>query len=226
MSDPLDSAQWWVRGPFIVVGLAGWYWTQSLVSRRTSIVGSHTTKENAVGDFGLVLLAAPHRYLATHRAAANALLISSSAIIDVLGGFLLAVSVFGPTIRPFLALLIVFALRQICQLICALPPPPGMIWRSPGFPSLLVTYHVANDFFFSGHTGLAVLGAIELMRFGGEPWLPAGVAIIVFECLAVLVLRAHYTIDVLAGAIIAHYAAILAADWAPWCDALLARVAQ
>jgi hypothetical protein len=226
MSEPSDIAPWWVRGPFILVGLAAWFWTQSLVSRRANIVGGYTTAGAPVGDLGLELLAAPHRYLTTHRAAANALLIASSAIIDLLGGFLLVVSIVGPTIRPFLGLVIVFALRQLCQMICALPPPPGMIWRSPGFPSLLVTYHVANDFFFSGHTGLAVFGAIELMRLGGEPWLPVGVAIIVFECLTVMVLRAHYTIDVLTGAIVAHYAAILAAEWAPWCDGLLLQIAQ
>jgi len=49
------------------------------------------------------------------------------------------------------------------QAVCALPPPPNMIWHYPGFPSLLVTYHVANDFFFSGHTAIAVFGAIELV---------------------------------------------------------------
>ena len=222
MTDPPEPAPWWLRGPFILVGLAGWFWTQSLVSRRSSIVGKTVCPDNAVGDAVLALLAGPHRYLTTHPAAANTLLIVTSAVIDVLGVFLLAVSVFGPTIRPFLALLSIFALRQLCQIACALPPPPGMIWRNPGFPSLLVTYHVANDFFFSGHTALAVLGAIELMRFGGPAWLPVGVAIIVLECMAVLMLRAHYTLDVFTGAVVAHYAAMLAAEWAPWCDAALA----
>jgi hypothetical protein len=222
MTEPPEPAPWWLRGPFILVGLAGWFWTQSLVSRRSAIVGKTVCPDNAVGDALLAALAGPHRYLTTHPTAANALLIISSAVIDVLGLFLLGVSVFGPTIRPFLALLMVFLLRQLCQMACALPPPPGMIWRYPGFPSLLVTYHVANDFFFSGHTALAVVGAIELMRIGGAPWVPVGVAIIVLECTAVLVLRAHYTLDVFTGAVVAHYAAILASEWAPWCDVALA----
>jgi hypothetical protein len=222
MTEPPEPAPWWVRGPFILVGLAGWHWTQVLVSRRSRIVGASVCPDNAVGDAVLAMLAGPHRYLATHPAAANVLLIGTSAVIDVLGVFLLGVSVFGATIRPFLALLLTFALRQLCQAACALPAPPGMIWRYPGFPSLLVTYHVANDFFFSGHTALAVVGAIELMRIGGPAWIPIGVAIIVIECTAVLVLRAHYTMDVFTGAIVAHYAAILAAEWAPWCDAVLA----
>jgi hypothetical protein len=222
MTEPPEPAPWWLRAPLILIGLAAWHWTQSLVSRRSEIVGKTVCPENAVGDAVLTLLAGPHCYLATHPGAANALLICTSAVIDVLGVFLLGASVFGPTIRPFLGLLLIFALRQICQMACALPPPPGMIWRYPGFPSLLVTYHVANDFFFSGHTALAVFGAIELVEFGGTPWLPVAIAIIVLECTAVLALRAHYTLDVFTGAIVAHYAAILAREGAPWCDAMLA----
>jgi hypothetical protein len=69
----------------------------------------------------------------------------------------------------FLGLLTLYALRQICQGLCALPPPERMIWRYPGFPSLLVTYGTATDLFFSGHTAIAVYGAIELGHVGG-PW--------------------------------------------------------
>ena len=47
-----------------------------------------------------------------------------------------------------------------------MPAPPGIIWRHPGFPSLFVTYAVGNDFFFSGHTALAVFGAIQLASLG------------------------------------------------------------
>jgi hypothetical protein len=47
-----------------------------------------------------------------------------------------------------------------------------MIWHDPGFPSLLVTDHVANDFFFSGHTAIALFGALELSRFRRN-WLTA-----------------------------------------------------
>ena len=63
-----------------------------------------------------------------------------------------------------------------------------------------MTYEVGNDFFFSGHTALAVLGAIEAVHLG-SPWLGlAAVVIALGEMLTVLVLRAHYTLDVVAGA--------------------------
>ena len=106
----------------------------------------------------------------THDRAANAALITSSIFIDLFGLSLIGAAIFGPTFAPFLAILIVFGLRQICQGLCTLPPPPGIIWRNPGFPALLVTYDVGNDFFFSGHTALAVLGALQA-AYLGPPWL-------------------------------------------------------
>ena len=101
-----------------------------------------------------------------------------------------------------------------------------MIWRDPSVPSVLVTYDVATDFFFSGHTGLAVLGAVELSRVGGRKWLALGVAIAIFEATTVLVLRAHYTMDVFTGAVAARYASILASRIAPWCDRMLGSLAR
>lgn len=41
--------------------------------------------------------------------------------------------------------MIVLGLRQIMEALAALPSPPNAIWHYPGFPSLLVTYGVANE---------------------------------------------------------------------------------
>src|SRR6267378_6870577 len=138
-------------------------------------------------------------YFAQNLRAANALLIVSSALIDALGLFLLGRWLFGGSVRPVLGLFLLMTLRQAMQAICALPPPPNMIWHYPGFPSLLVTYKVANDFFFSGHTAIAVFGANELSRLR-RTWLTAiAILIACFEVATVLILRAHYTMDVFAG---------------------------
>lgn len=222
--NPHTTTSWWLgvacRAAFVVVGLAAWFWTQGLIGSRTQPAESPT----GIGDGVHELLAPANRYLTKHPIAADRLLICSSAVIDLLGVFLLASSIFGPSVRPFLGLLLLFMMRQICQLLCALPPPEGVIWRAPGIPSLLVTYDVATDFFFSGHTGLAVLGAVELARVGGRRWMWLGLLIVLFEASAVLVLRAHYTMDVFTGAVAARYASILALRWAPWCDGWLARL--
>jgi hypothetical protein len=192
-----------LRAGIIGLALAGWYLSQSLI-------GSRGPGGGGIGDALHELSAPLHRYFFAHPRWANAVLIVSSALIDVLGLFLILASIFGPSIRPFAGLLILFIMRQACQSLCALPAPPGMIWRNPGFPSLLVTYGVANDFFFSGHTAIAVLGAIEIARLC--PWWLglAAAAIAVFEAGVVLVFRAHYTMDIFTAAVAAFCAAGLA----------------
>jgi membrane-associated phospholipid phosphatase len=192
-----------LRAGLVVCALVAWFWSQAMI-------GSRSLKDGAIGD-GIHELTAPlNRYLLQHASAANATLIISSLFIDAFGIFLIGAGIFGPTLRPFVALLILFSFRQTCQALCALPEPKDMIWRYPGFPSLLVTYGTGNDFFISGHTAVAVLGAIELARMG-PLWLAIIAGVVAFlEATTVIVLRAHYTMDVLAAACAAGCAAIVA----------------
>lgn len=176
--------------------MAVWFWTQSLLGARVSPGGGI--------DDGLHNLTAPlNAYLQSAPRAANALLIVSSALIDAIAIFLLGSWIFAGRLRPFLGLGILLLARQAMQALVSLPAPPGIIWHHPGVPSLLVTYGVADDFFFSGHTAIAVFGATELARFR-RTWLTVlAVCVVIFEIAAVLVLRAHYTMDVFAGALAA-----------------------
>jgi hypothetical protein len=189
-----------IRIGLTIVALALWFWTQSLI-------GARSVPSSGIGDSLHNATASANFYLHAHPSASNALLIVSSAVIDLLGILLLARWIFAGDRRPFLSLVLVLALRQVMQACVALPEPQGAIWHNPGFPSLLVTYGVAHDYFFSGHTAIAVLGAAELTRYG-KGWLTvAGVAIVIFEILTVLVLRAHYTMDVFTGLMTGLYAA-------------------
>src|SRR5258706_9147470 len=185
------------------VALVVWFYTQSLIGARPSPAAG-------IGD-GLHGLTAPlNAYFLAHANAADALLIVSSGLIDLLALFLLLRWLFGESVRPFLGLFLLMVTRQIVQAFCALPAPPNMIWHYPGFPSLLVTYSVAGDYFFSGHTAIAVFSATEVARFR-EPWLTAlSILIVLFEMVTVLVLRAHYTMDVFTGLIAALLAAAVA----------------
>jgi hypothetical protein len=194
--------------------LALWFWTQSLI-------GARTAPANGIGDALHNATAGLNAYFSQNAGAANALLIVSSGLIDGLGLFLLGRWLFGGSVRPFLGLFLLMALRQLMQAICALPPPPNMIWHYPGFPSLLVTYHVANDFFFSGHTAIAVFGAIELSRLHRNWVTVAAVVLVLFEIATVLILRAHYTMDVFAGIVAALWIARLSERISPRLDRLI-----
>jgi hypothetical protein len=195
--------------------LVVWFWTQSLL-------GVRTAPANGVGDALHNLTAGLNSYFARNAGAANALLIVSSALIDALGVFLLGTWLFGGSVRPFLGLVLLMLLRQILQALCALPVPPGIIWHYPGFPSLLVTYHVANDFFFSGHTAIAVFGAIELSRFHRKWLTSAAILVALFEVAIVLMLRAHYTMDVFTGILAALWVARVSERLSPALDRRLA----
>jgi len=201
---------------FVVAGivLALWFWTQSLI-------GARTVPTSGIGDALHNLTAGLNSYFAQNIRAADALLIVSSALIDAMGLFLLGRWLFGGSVRPFLGLFLLMTLRQLMQAICALPPPPHMIWHYPGFPSLLVTYHVANDFFFSGHTAIAVFGAIEVSRLRRNWLTVSAVLLVIFEVATVLVLRAHYTMDVFTGIVAALWIANLSGRISPHLDRLI-----
>jgi hypothetical protein len=209
-----------VRFALVVAGIALWYWSQAVLGKRTPKVAY----EVPLADGIHVLTARLHQRYATSYAAGNRLLIISSLVIDLLGAYLLCTAIFGASIRPYLGLVMVFALRQICQVLCPLPAPAGMIWRYPGVPAVLVTYGTANDLFFSGHTAIAVYGAATLAGHWG-PWgLAIGLVIALFEAVTVLVLRAHYTMDVFTGIVCALWVYSLSGTFAPWVDETIRRL--
>lgn len=209
---------WSLRAALVGLGLAGWYATQAWIARRAF-------PDGAIGDRVHAWTAPLNRYLWENPRRADALLVATSLVIDLLGLFLVGSAILGPSIRPFLGLALLFALRQACQGLCALPAPERMIWRRPGFPSLLVTYATTSDLFFSGHTAIAVYGALELARWGGPVAAAVGAAIVLVEAATVLVLRAHYTMDVFAGAVAALWVYGAAAALSPGLDRWLARLA-
>jgi PAP2 superfamily C-terminal len=197
------GASFFIRVALTAIALILWFWSQKLIGNR----GAPAT---AIDDRLHDLTAPLNLYLYAHASAANLLLIVSSVIIDLLGIFLLMRWIFGASFRPFLGLLIVLGSRQIIQWLVALPAPPNSIWHYPGFPSLLVTYAVSNDYFFSGHTAIAVLAVTEIAHLR-KRWLTAlGILVAIFEIATVLVLRAHYTMDVFTGVVTGMYAAYLA----------------
>jgi len=208
-----------IRVGFVVAGIALWYWTQAILAKRVPKVAYEVPLTDGVH----VLTARFHHRYFTNERAGNRLLIASSLVIDLLGAYLLTSAIIGPSIRPYLGLVMVFALRQICQMLCPLPAPSGMVWRYPGVPAILVTYGTANDLFFSGHTAIAVYGAATLAGHLGTTGLVLGLLIAFFEALTVLILRAHYTMDVFTGIICALWVYSLSGNFAAWVDTAIAH---
>lgn len=230
------------RAGLIALALYGWFWSQSLIGVRPlpplpkNLDDAGVRRCFFIGDALHEALTPVTEFLRANPAHADMLLIVSSLCIDCFSIFFIFYSLFGPSVRPILGILITFFMRQSVQFICQLSAPNDMIWRDPGFPSLLVTYSVGSDFFFSGHTAIAVTCAIELMRIGNNMQRSCGSGYFLLDALAlsfvalevstVLVLRAHWTLDVFTGALAGRYATIVASWFAPLIDNVLASGKQ
>lgn len=207
-----------IKSGVALLAIGFWLFSQKLLGKR------NTAFSDVIHDYLHVLTDKVNAYLNKNANAARFLLISSSLVIDAIGIYIIASALFGPSIRPLFGLFFLFALRQVNQVITILPAPQRMIWKDPGFPSLFVTYGVSNDLFFSGHTALAVYGALELASLGGPLFVLLGIFIIFYEVVTVILLRAHWTMDVFAGAVTALWIFEIANRWSPALDNWLSHI--
>src|SRR6476619_3113390 len=101
-----------VRAGLVVAGIVTWFWTQAVLGKRVPKVAYEVPLTDGIH----VLTRRIHARYFTNEAAGNRLLIISSLVIDLLGAYLIGSAIFGVSIRPYLGLVMVFALRQVCQL--------------------------------------------------------------------------------------------------------------
>src|ERR1041384_2121473 len=113
-----------IRVLLILVGVGLWFWTQKLISRKVDLGAG-------VGDRLHDLTTPLHTWFNRNPRATNLTLIVTSALIDAIGIFLLASAILGSSLRPFIALFILFGLRQICQSISTMPKPAGVDRAAP-----------------------------------------------------------------------------------------------
>lgn len=186
---------------FVLCGFFLWHRSQSWIEARAQTLP--LTFQNTSIDFTHRLTEKGNIYLKNHPKFNRVLLILSSLGVDLLALYILFQGFAEEGFRILLAFFSVFVLRQFSQLILRLAQPGGMIWFDPKFPSLFVTYKVSNDFFFSGHTALAVLGALNVFEQQEFPWGILALLVAVFEIIYVIVLRVHWFLDVWVGALVA-----------------------
>jgi hypothetical protein len=83
--------------------------------------------------------------------------------------------------------------------------PDGYLWVYPGFPSIMVSYLKTNDFFYSGHCGLPIILFCEFKLLKMNFMAVFCIFTFLIEIFTMIVLRGHYSIDIISGAIISHY---------------------
>jgi hypothetical protein len=207
----LALAAWYVARYVIGSALAIWYPSWRLVGRKGS-TGNLVEISKFLSDSDLVLVMTEpiNRYLNEHIRVADRWLIASSLLLDQLGVLVLLCGIVVSSLRTCLGVGIVIVVHQICRALIVLPPPVGSIRRDPGFPSIFVNYEASNNMFLSRRTALALYGALALAGLAAT-WLTAiAVVVVLVQVVSVVVLRTHYTMDVLAGAFAALFASSLA----------------
>lgn len=136
----------------------------------------------------------------------NNLIIFSSITLDSL--LLIAFyrwTRYSSSYRLPLANVFFYITRAICQKLIVIEYPEGYNWGYPGFFSFSIPYGETNDFFYSGHVGICI---VQYLEFNAVGWKYAGRFSLFVCCVQIymmLVLRAHYTMDMIAAIIFAHY---------------------
>ena len=205
-----------VRLIFLIIIFSFCDWSELLVGKRGP--------NDAIGDGMHQLFAPANALLHANPRLADAAIIAISFLADVSGVGLITLAIFGVTIRPAVGLMLLYLFRQVVEILSRIPAPDGMIWRYPGFPSLLVDYHVMNDFFFSGHTAIVVYAIAELSQLRQRWIIVAGILCILFVISVLFSLRAHYTMDVYAGIVTALLTFLIASFVARALDPIIGSI--
>lgn len=149
----------------------------------------------------------------------NVLLIICSLFMDVLQlAQLIRFTFWGTTWRMPFAIIPFYGVRAIVQAIIILQFPEGYNWGYPGFFSPFVPYNETADFFYSGHVGVCIIHFLEFRACGWYFWSWYAIFTMILQIVLMLCLRAHYCIDMIAGAIIAHYFFILSEKYVYYWD--------
>lgn len=178
----------------LLLALFVWHFTQTLLT--TDTVAEHKIIDR-IHDSNI--FRAINDFMDEHQDFTRYNFILTSLLIDVNVVYICLKYLFGGNGRSMFIFFIGLIFRQLCQFINRLPTPDNMIWLHPGVPSMLVTYYVINDFFFSGHTYVAICAGLEIIA-GKKYWTKLyGAFFIAYEILFVLVTKSHYAMDVYTG---------------------------
>ena len=106
-----------------------------------------------------------------------------------------------------------YGIRYIMQETIRLKYPDKLFFEYPGFPSIVVAYIQGSDFFFSGHCGFPIIGAMEFIWLKKYYFAAYFVFVSFVELFLMINCREHYTIDIIVGIVFSHYITILCREW-------------
>ncbi len=148
--------------------------------------------------------------------------ISSSWCIDIIFLTMFGTWIYkGDSFRLVVTYVLFYGIRAVLQAVSVLPYPTGIIWIFPVAPSLVVPFGITSDFFPSGHVGFCIIAAAEFFKKKWYVFMVLAWIVAIYETIVMISARNHYTIDLVCGAIMAHYfhgwATVLCAGFGKLC---------
>lgn len=132
-----------------------------------------------------------------HQRFLNFVIISSSLTIDAIFLFIMACFViYARSPRVIYAAGIFYGMRGLCQAFFLFEYPKDLLFRDPGFFSLIVPYGTTADFYFSGHSGFLVLATMELIQMKMVVLAFVNLISTLFTAWMLMATRAHYSIGI------------------------------
>jgi hypothetical protein len=179
-----------------------WYFTQTFLQHDTHNERNNGVIVDRIHNLPIFIMA--HNYLLKNEHIAKFMIMFTTLLIDINSVYFFANFILYHDIKPIALLIMGVVLRQMCQYMNRLPSPDNVIWFNPGFPSIIMHYDVADDFFFSGHTLISLIFGIELFNSTNMFIKLYSVFYMAIEILFILTSKAHYFMDVY-GAISTYF---------------------
>lgn len=158
------------------------------------------TEDFCMRDKGHILTASMNEAVNKSPALLTFFQLSSSGLMDVV--FLNMVFWFlfkGKTGHILQSLATFYVLRGVVQGNFMMAFPDGGIWDYPGFPSFVIPYGLARDFYFSGHCGFVGLNTAYMIDQGRKKTALLFIFIVPYVAYVLIMCRIHYTIDIPIG---------------------------
>jgi len=147
-----------------------------------------------------------NHFMANNKIYRNACMIIASLMMDSMSFIMACRSIMrasGPRLTICIGLF--YGFRAWLQSVFFMRIPEDYIWEYPGFFSIGVEYFPKNDFFYSGHIGVAMICLLEFKEDKLKFMTTYAIVAICMNFFVLLVTRSHYSIDLFMGLIMGHY---------------------
>lgn len=164
------------------------------------------SRAKCMNDAGFDLTNGINVYFRDNAEVKNFVIILSSFFLDVnLLFFLTIYGLYGDSWKPVIFFACFYIIRAILQGSTILGFPEGFVWGFPGIYSLAITYVRSSDFFYSGHVGVMLFLGMFFYDKGYLKLFYYSIFCCLFEGCVMVLVRCHYSIDIIGGILFAHY---------------------